>query len=148
MPLGDACYLGRTPDGTIELVYVDISDRPRAGTIVDRTFLKMKRRSDGTLEDTGTYQARHLLVYRLKGREERDVVSLLIAAEKISDRFKDILISLMTRIVDGTHKELRVFDGLKDCARLLGFAEKLDRLKACCAKVRIKKIPPPRPKEK
>lgn len=140
-------YLGRTPKGTIEVVSFDDYKTPRVGSIQDRLLLSVKTRSNGTVDMRGTHNTRHLLVYRLEGKE-REIAHLWNGAETISDRFKDILVSLMTRIVDGTYKEPRIFDGLKDCARLLGFAEKLDRLKACCAKVRIKKIPPPRPKEK
>jgi hypothetical protein len=140
-------YLGRTPEGTIEVVSFDSYRRPRVGSIQDQTFLSMKMRRDGSMDFGDTHQTRHLLVYRLKSKEQ-EIADLWEGAETISDRFKKILVDLMTRLVDGKPQIPHIFDGLKHFAKMFEFTEKLDRLTACCLKVRIKKIPPPRPKEK
>jgi hypothetical protein len=140
-------YLGRTPEGAIEVVSFDDYKRPRVGSTQEQLFLSVKRRSDGSTEMGDPYYKRHLLVYRLEGKE-RGIALLWNGAEIISDTFKKALIQYMTNAADNSRFKYVVFDGLTAAAKLLGFLEELELLKACCAKVRIKKIPPPRPKEK
>ncbi len=136
-------YLGRTPEGKIEIVSFDDYRTPRVGSIQNRLLLSVKRRSDSSMDTSGTRETRHLLVYRLKKTEEK-IAALWQAAELIGGKFAESL----AQFIHACDTGITPIETFYDAAKTLGFSDQLKQLFEIITRIKNKRIPPPIPKKK